>query len=333
MDDVAATAAHLDAGAPEPLGPSHPERHGVQPRDLITRSDLRGALALAVDYGAIIGAAVLAEHVGHWAVTLLAVLVIGTLQYAIREALLHEAVHHNLFKTRWLNEWSRVLTAWPFFYDFEEYRQGHFAHHRDPMGEHDSIPDAYHQAGYHGRRRGMWWVWLVRPALGYGALTYLVQFIKPSLFQAATLGVMTGVAWLAAGSTGLGWLVVYWFAPLLLVSACHDHWFGVADHLHTKRSLSRSNVSWWWNALHHGLGYHTVHHLYPAIPWFNLRKAHRLFCPEGTDVTTSLWDTYRQVSCVDGARPLRGARPVAPPLAQVLAVLNWYPGEERNRGQ
>jgi len=319
--------AHLVAGGAAPLDEMAATRRDVpRPRDLIQRSDLRGAIALFGDWAMIIGIAAFGIWSHSVAVYVVCVFLIGTLQYSLRETVLHEAAHYNLFKTRRLNNWSQVLHAWPFFYDFARYREIHFEHHRNLMTDKDPIPIAYFKAGYQDRTRGMWWLWGLRPLLGYAGITYVFQYRKPTPTRIFTLVAMVSGAWLLGGKGGLEILALYWFVPLLTTGAAHDHWCGVTDHLHTKRTPSRSHVSFLWNFFHHGIGYHQVHHMYPAIPWYNLKKAHDAYCPADSDISTSFFETFRQISVASGTFPNPAPSEERSPLLRgVMRVLNWYP--------
>ncbi|WP_224248821.1 fatty acid desaturase family protein [Hyalangium gracile] len=327
MQDGTQEEAHLAAGGAAALDEvaEPPRSAGLRPRDLITRSNLRGAVALFGDWFLIISAAAFSIWADHILAYLFSVCVIGTIQFSLRETVLHEAVHYNLFRTRVLNEWSQVLHAWPFFYDVNEYRRAHFAHHRDLMGPGDPIPDAYYRAGYQNRKRGLWWLWGLRPLLGYAGLTYIVQFARPTPIRILTLIAMLAGAWGLGRVEGLKILGLYWFVPLLTINACHDHWFGITDHLHVSRSRSRSYTSWLWNFFHHGIGYHQVHHMYPAIPWYNLKKAHEAFCPPDAELSRNLLETYRQITSPEGALPIRPENPTRGFLKKAMDVMNWYP--------
>ena len=75
---------------------------GARPKDFVERDGVRGALALLRDWGAILLVAALSVRADSLAVYALSVWAIGCFQFAIGEALLHEASHYNLFgRRRW----------------------------------------------------------------------------------------------------------------------------------------------------------------------------------------------------------------------------------------
>lgn len=300
----------------------------LRPRDLIERSNLRGALVLLRDWGMIIGLAALGVWAQNVFVTIVCIYFIGVLQFSLRESVLHEAAHYNLFRTRALNDWTEFLHGSPMFYDLAGYREVHFAHHRNLNSHTDRVFDSVYRAGYINRSRGMWWLWGLRPILGYATITYvLLQVGRLTWKIVLCMIVMIGGAWLLGRWDGLKILGLYWFVPLLTFNAAHDHWSGIPDHLHVKKTPSRSNVSPIFNFFNHNLGYHHVHHMYPAIPWYNLKKAHAAFCPKDADITHNIIETYRQISDTRGVLPVRSPAPAPKLLRNAMMILNWYPGD------
>ena len=68
-------------------------------------STKRALLTIAAEYAIIAGAiAITAMPANEWPVTALAILIIGTRQYALSEALLHEASHWHLSNSKRVND-------------------------------------------------------------------------------------------------------------------------------------------------------------------------------------------------------------------------------------
>ena len=89
-------------------------------------------------------------------------------------------------------------------------------------------------------------------------------------------------------------LFMYWIVPLLWVYPIFNYWSEIEEHYNT-RNGSRSNIGKLLNFLTHNEGYHSVHHRYPTIPFYNLPKAHIAFPLPDDDISTGFIDTYRQI--------------------------------------
>ncbi|MHB1955813.1 MAG: fatty acid desaturase, partial [Sulfobacillus sp.] len=72
-----------------------------------------------------------AVHYHEVALSVAAILFIGSRQQALYH-LTHEATHYHLFRQRWLNDWgAEILLAWPCLHSLRVYRIRHFGHHRN----------------------------------------------------------------------------------------------------------------------------------------------------------------------------------------------------------
>lgn len=61
---------------------------------------------------------------------------------------------------------------------------------------------------------------------------------------------------------------------------------------------TRTALGLWWDVLILGNNYHIEHHLYPTVPFYNLKRVHRHlvlhgYYMENRFVSTGVWDTYR----------------------------------------
>ena len=71
-----------------------------RPQDFVERSNLKGFVALFLDWGAIFAIIATSVWLDNRIVYLMSIWAIGSFQFAIGESLLHEASHHNLFKNK-----------------------------------------------------------------------------------------------------------------------------------------------------------------------------------------------------------------------------------------
>jgi fatty acid desaturase len=267
-----------------------------RPQEFIERSNLRGFFALFLDWGAICTTVLVSIWLDNWIVYLISVWIIGSFQYSIGEPLLHEASHYNLFRTKKLNDSLEFLYALPFFVDMYQYRSYHTDHHYKMWSEHDHIVEDYELHGLHKEGRNMFWLWFIKPIIGYAGYFYLRFTIELNPLKSALKFL---VFWAPVVSIFLYFdmihiLILYWFVPFLWSFSSFFYWSEVGEHYNTKCG-TRSDVGFIKNLFHHNAGYHYIHHQYPSIPWYNLPQAHKALSPKDIDVSCGFIDTYRQM--------------------------------------
>jgi len=233
-----------------------------------------------------------------------AVIVIATQQHACF-VLAHDAAHYRLYRTRWLNDLVGRSVAIASGISMCTYRVVHRLHHNHLYEPSD--PDIALHGGY-PRGRPYLLRKLARDLAGLTApKTYAYFFGAPAINDA------TGVAsrplddtaprlkrdarrdrWLVvvfhAGAVatafalgaGVEYLVL-WVLPavtvlqaILRLRAVCEH--GAVTDLASPLTAARTNhAPWWarWLLFPHHVNYHVEHHLYPAIPHYNLPACHR----------------------------------------------------------
>ena len=286
------------------------QRAAVRARAFVERSTPRALLALARDWGAIVLIAWGAEAAEHPVAYLAAAWAIGLFQFALGEAMLHEASHYNLFPSKRWNLWLEALYGLPFFRTVSQFQAEHNLHHRRLGSAEDHLNDDYYAWGITRPPQKWFWLWFLKPATGYAGWFYLGSLsLRPwrSGVRVAAFWTAVAAAFWATGSLRL--LVLYWLVPFFWCFASFLYWSEIQDHCNTA-SGTRSNLSPLANLLTHNNGYHYIHHLYPAIPWYRLPEAYAALCPGEGDVSHGFLDTYRQIRGAPAA-----AREEHPPLA------------------
>ncbi|HXT71389.1 MAG TPA: fatty acid desaturase [Vicinamibacterales bacterium] len=260
--------------------------------------NFRSVAALSRDYLLILAAILIATWSRVWWVTLPCLIWIGLMQFAIGEALLHEASHFNLFRRsrRW-NDWCGALCALPFLTTLRDWRAEHLQHHRlfATADDHIVLDYTVHQLKRPSPPVG--WVWFGKPLLGLTVLHHLsglleINTVRGWLQIAAFWAPIVAICWVTGA---LFELALYWFVPQLAVFATLLHWSEIADHYRT-RSGSRSRIGRFHNWVFHNNGYHAVHHRFPAIPFHGLPAAHGETSLDPADVTRGWWGAWRQIS-------------------------------------
>lgn len=249
-----------------------------------------------------------------WWAVIPAVILIATRQQAFF-VLAHDAAHYRMFERRWLNDLVGRFCGTVVGISMCSYRVVHRLHHNHLYEPVD--PDLPIHAGY-PRGRAYIVRKLAKDLLGGTAWkTYRYFFGNPALNSATDTDTSTrnrplddtspalraaarrdrwGVLAfhvlmpVAAISAGFGWqYLVLWALPLVTVlqpilrfRAICEH--GMVRDVGSPLTAARTNTGpGWvrWLIFPHHVNFHIEHHMYPAIPHYNLAAAHREMVARG----------------------------------------------------
>ncbi len=305
---------------------------------LLKKSDLRGCLEVLTSWGLIAGAfaaVALWPHAPSLIFPLLlAVVLLGNRHLAL-SILVHDASHHALFKTRWLNEFAgKWLAAAPVLLDLEGYRQYHLQHHKYTGQDYQGTkgdPDIILTRNYPISRKSLR-RWLLRdltgrsaPRLYLGLIAMLLGIIKYDLSGrvvmlpkakrsipgwiifvtkrlapfALTNALMVTLLWL----TGHAWLYVLWLAAGFTTFQFFTRVRSIAEHGMVARvsnmlqNTRTTEVSFWERLTFapHHVNYHLEHHFLMAVPSYRLPQMHRLLKQRGVFASAPLAHGYAHV--------------------------------------
>lgn len=253
-------------------------------RALTERSDLRGALQMASHLAAIALVGVLhAAAMGTpWVwLTGAALGVLLNFLYAAQ----HELSHATVFRTRALNTFFGRAIGFVQIFPRDYDQVMHFAHHQHTQNwERDGelVREPYTLTSYLLWLSGItYWrnrmFGVVRRARGIIIEPFIrpeeeARIIRESRLHLAGYALIAGVA-LATGSWAA---LTFWLLPMILTKPVHqlqntiEH-LGLShqdDILENTRS-TRTNAFFRW--LCWQMPYHTAHHTFPAVPFWNLR--------------------------------------------------------------
>ena len=305
-------------------------------RDLLSQEEIRtlcvidnwrSMLGVLGTLGVIMGAILLATFFWHPLVVIPAIIVIASRQQALF-VLVHDSVHYRLFSVRWLNDLVGRLLAMPGGISMCTYRVIHRLHHNHLFEERD--PDVPLIAGYPRGRRYLL-VKLAKDLIGLNAWKTFKYFFgapvinddavvanrplddtAPRLRQAARRDRWWVVVWhvvLFLAAVIGGWWVEYlvlWLLPLVTVMqvllrlrAVLEHG-AVTDQLSVLRSARTNLGSRWlmWFLFPHCVNYHIEHHLFPAIPFYNLPKCHELLSQKGVMLDAEVRSTSESLEMI-----------------------------------
>lgn len=229
----------------------------------------------------------------HWSVSILLIWFIGALQFAMGESLLHEASHGNLFKEKQLNRFFGNLIAYSIFTTLEEWRAEHQIHHGYLLSEEDHLTQDYIDYQLYNNLHPAL-IWIVRPIFGRIGLDWASSELKGFFRHKEVFLFYTFLLLFCWWTNSLSFFLIYWIIPLIWTYPAVLYWSEITDH-YLANAVTRSNTSFFWNFMFHNGGYHWIHHEYPYIPWYLLKKADQELRPvdQVLDRTTGWWGMYQ----------------------------------------
>ena len=252
------------------------------------------------------GAACLIMHfVPVWPVYLAGYVFIGFILHGLAN-LMHEGVHNNLFRKPKLDRWCGFFLAAPVLVSASAYRVIHVRHHRynRTEGDPDEITNTTHRKGL---LQVIFYAWLF-----VGMFVYVVMRLPWKAINLASpserkqvLGeyaiLLVACATLVFCALRFGFfegVLHYWIFPGIF-TALFANLRGWAEHMLTEpghpltqsRTVTSNKLLSFLNV---NLNYHLEHHLFPAIPWYNLPRAHRLLQDEYQQAGAFIQASYLQ---------------------------------------
>ncbi len=217
-----------------------------------------------------------------------ALLALGNRQRALGN-ILHDAAHRNLTRNRRLNDLvTRALIAPLLFLSLSRYRDLHFRHHLDlgrAGGDPDLIPIPTRKAASWTRSlatNALQW-----PAFAGSAFGHLVDRAvswPKRLYIVAWWAAVCALLVTAAGPTAISEAMAVWMLARVTTfhvittyrEMCDHHGLMPGGVFSFTRDLPAAGP-WSWLIHPRNNAYHLTHHLLPAIPYYRLPAAQRLF--------------------------------------------------------
>ncbi|MEC3912306.1 fatty acid desaturase family protein [Sphingobium sp. CR2-8] len=303
-------------------------RRGTLPliRQLSVVDNRRNALLLLLQWVIIIAAGAIAIQVDRIPVYLLAAIVIGS-RIQCLAVMMHDACHGLLFSNRRVNDFiGDILVSYPLMMSIHLYRANHMVHHRytNTLRDYDyrvqrKDPDQH----FPKSRMGMVWL-LVRSLTGLNYYRVaragrvwapIANFHNPRRFgfdYRLSLR-LRYVVWAVLVYGLILWSPFRWqilglfMIPLFIwanvfnrIRATAEH-NGVADE--QELNGTRTVIPTWLDRFliaPLNVSYHLEHHLFPSVPWHNLRRLHMHLMADPAyaaqaHVTQSYWGVVKEL--------------------------------------
>ena len=299
---------------------------------LMQRSDLRGALQTGAHLGLFFATAALAcaawsnVNAGNWywsAPLLLAALFVhGTMGPFMGLVAIHELQHRTVFRTRWLNALFEKVYAFISWSDYIWYQKSHALHHRstchrahdgevvlpmrfslrrprvwlgllalDPRAAWERVKVVWHHA--RGQLHGPWYAFVL-PESDTALRRAHRNWARLLLIGHGALAVAFVV-------TGHGFLIVvftfgcFYCSWLGFLCGVPQH-FGLSPDVPDFRLNTRTFTCSWLPAFYYwNMQYHLEHHMYPAVPFWQLPKLRRAIQHDLPPAPHGLRATWREI--------------------------------------
>ena len=258
-------------------------------RDLSQSSNLKGAALVAGNLALLGGAFAMAALFPNPLTIALAIVLIAGRQLGL-SIILHETAHGTLFEVKRINQLVGKWVAQGLIdVPLDGYRDYHLKHHQNAGTPDDpDIPlvKGYPAAPASMRRK------LTRDLTGQTAMKEFAFSLKnatwatktPVLVAHGVLFATLAVAG-AAGTYALWWVARIFLLPAFMrIRIIGEH--GVATNVLSPdpRDNTHTTVPRWWERLTvapNNVSYHLEHHMFAAVPSYNLPKLHRLLSERG----------------------------------------------------
>lgn len=217
---------------------------------------------------------------------IIATLIMGSQLHAFT-VLQHDCGHQNAFRSTLANLWMGRFMAWFIVFPYSSFTECHKHHHRY-LGDPEKDPDEWNYVG------GVKWMFLriavFVPRFTYFSLVRYGKTVRNMVLRELTFNLLSMAAvcaWFVSQGMAYEFVLIF-VVPLLLlalvinpISRGYEHFpMATLEPEHADRlDLAKNTITvtsrvvglLWAN-----INYHVEHHVYPGVPFCNLRKLHNL---------------------------------------------------------
>jgi fatty acid desaturase len=232
----------------------------------------------------------------------------------------HELVHDSVFKTRWLNGFFLRIFSFLGWLNHHYFWASHMEHHKYTLHPPDdlevTLPTSHKMWAFLFRRAiiNPWGIWLtlkdtLRIALGRfrgeWELSLFAESDKPARRRLSNWAriVLLGHALIFAVSIYMHW----WMIPVVvsltpfyggfLFYLCNNtQHAGLQDNVPDFRLCCRTvTLNPFVQFLYWHMNFHTEHHMYAAVPCYNLGKLHKIIRADLPECPRGLYAAWKQI--------------------------------------
>lgn len=227
-------------------------------------------------------------------------------------SLAHEACHYHIHSNKQINDWiSKLLITWPLFFDINSMRRPHLLHHKHLQTEKDPEMNhlKYDEFQFPMKKSKFIFI-LFKDLSGINFLRYnFLSFFKLSTYK--NMDKIQLLYYILVVSALLYFnlffsFVFLWLIPYMTLFQLTNRIRLYSEHFNLSEEFkykTRSIHLPLWQTFFivpHGLGYHAEHHLYPGVPFYNLRKLHLILSQDSSysknvEIETSYWGMIKKL--------------------------------------
>ena len=237
----------------------------------------------------------------------------------------HELAHKSMFKTRWLNDFFIRFNGFLTWFNYIQFRHSHARHHQYTT-HHDldlevmlPLNFKWHAWIYgftcHPKSLALLFPHLFRQCFGRRREEILKSESERTLFSASDPGeIRKMVRWarvLLFGHTALGLIFVLsgnWILLFLVTFApFFARWFGILTHVPQHIGMEPDVADWrrstrtylagpWVRFFYWNMNYHIEHHMFAAVPFYNLPKLREVLQADLPIAPYGLLATWREIA-------------------------------------
>jgi len=293
-------------------------------KELNKLSPVKASFYIFSDWLIIIFSFVIAIHFPNPFVILLCAIIIARTQLALA-LIMHDGVHSRLYNNRIINDFvGQFFSAGPIMFSFFSYKHNHLKHHKDPLVKDD--PDITLIGGYPISLKSFLRK-IFRDLCGISYFKFIKYFLYSSHKRRKNVSANLSSNHLTntQGNMPL-WLITFsivfsnflificlyysghpiyyllWILPTMTILQFLLRIRGIAEHAgYQPNSNQMLNARTIVNPIQtfffapHNVNYHIEHHIYVAIPFYNLPKAHELLMKQNFLPENNLYKSYWQI--------------------------------------
>lgn len=237
------------------------------------------------------------HHFFSWPVYLIYLIFISGQMHALG-VLSHEGVHYRISKQKGLNDFiANIFLCWPLFIKVQGYRNEHLPHHNHLNS--DSDPDLMRKMNHPDwafpKKSSSLFRLFLFDILGINLSQYFNRLLFSLKYQSDKKKKKGQKNKLMACSRFLFYLLLfsflqksglwkeyflYWIIPYLTFFKAIRRMRTLAEHFAINdqgKVHTRTVFPFFWERFlfsHHNVNYHGEHHLFPLVPFYNLKKLH-----------------------------------------------------------
>ena len=253
-------------------------------------SPLKMALAIFNDWFFIVLIILVCDNFFSWPLYIFSALFISTKMHALG-VLSHDAVHYRIAPKKIINDLiANLFLCWPLFIKVQGYRNEHFPHHKYVNSDLD--PDLIRKKNHPDwifpkTKRNLFKIFLFDIlGINLGQYAKRLKFSlhyqskkkeAPSMQLGRILFYLIIVSFLQSQNLWKEFFL-YWIIPYITFFKAIRRIRTLAEHFAIKNGDTRTVLPFFWERLlfsPHSVNFHAEHHLFPHIPFYNLKKLHK----------------------------------------------------------